>query len=106
MLDYSGDATGKTLLADLREGKLTLPLVLTVAKHPELVAPLRRIYAGDREPVAAISRAVVESGACEEVRMRAHACTQAAVDALSELPLSAARTLLEKVAEQLVARLA
>jgi octaprenyl-diphosphate synthase len=106
VLDYSGEQTGKTLLADLREGKLTLPLVLAVARMPALVEPLRRIYAGDREPVQAVSRAVVESGACEEVRRRASAYTQRAVEDLSLVAAGPARVLLEHVAQELAARAA
>jgi octaprenyl-diphosphate synthase len=104
VLDYSGENTGKTLLADLRDGKLTLPLVLTVAKRPELVHPLRRIYAGDQEPVEQVSRAVVESDACSEVRRRATACTRQAIDALRLVPPSPARGVLEHVAGELAAR--
>ncbi|HEX3775478.1 MAG TPA: polyprenyl synthetase family protein, partial [Polyangiaceae bacterium] len=106
VLDYSGADTGKTLFSDLREGKLTLPLVLAVARMPELVQPLKRIYAGDREPVALVSRAVVESGACDEVRRRASEHTHAAVDALARVKPGPARVLLEAVAEQLAARAA
>jgi len=106
VLDYSGADTGKTLLTDLREGKLTLPLVLAVARMPELVQPLKRIYAGDREPVTLVSRAVVESGACDEVRRRASAHTRSAVDALRSVQPGPARVLLESVAEQLAARAA
>jgi len=106
VLDYSGANTGKTLLTDLREGKLTLPLVLAVARMPELVQPLKRIYAGDREPVTLVSRAVVESGACEEVRRRASDHTRSAVEALSSVQPGPARILLESVAQQLAARAA
>ena len=106
VLDYSGANTGKTLLTDLREGKLTLPLVLAVARMPELVQPLKRIYAGDREPVTLVSRAVVESGACDEVRRRASAHTRSAVEALSAVKPGPARILLESVAQQLAARAA
>lgn len=106
VLDYSGEQTGKTLLNDLREGKLTLPLVLAVARMPELVHALRRIYAGDREPVQAVSRAVVESGACDEVRRRASVYTQEAVEDLSSVAAGPARVLLEHVAHELAARAA
>jgi octaprenyl-diphosphate synthase len=106
VLDYSGADTGKTLLTDLREGKLTLPLVLAVARMPELVQPLKRIYAGDFEPVSAVSRAVVESGACEEVRRRASDHTRSAVEALHSVQPGPARVLLESVAKQLAARAA
>ena len=106
VLDYSGSNTGKTLLTDLREGKLTLPLVLAVARMPELVHPLKRIYAGDGESVTLVSRAVVESGACEEVRRRASDHTRSAVEALRSVQPGPARGLLESVARQLAARAA
>ncbi|HYP87627.1 MAG TPA: polyprenyl synthetase family protein [Polyangiaceae bacterium] len=106
VLDYSGEQTGKTLLADLREGKLTLPLVLAVARRPELAQALRRIHAGDREPVQLVSRAVIETGACDEVRRRAGEYTQTAVEALSSLMPGPARVLLENVASELARRAA
>lgn len=106
VLDYSGDQTGKTLLADLREGKLTLPLVLAVARRPELAQALRRIHAGDREPVHFVSQAVIETGACDEVRRRASKYTQTAVEALSSVVPGPARVLLENVAEELARRAA
>jgi len=106
LLDYSGDQTGKSLLADLRDGKLTLPLVLAVARRPELAQALRRIHAGDREPVALVSRAVIETGACEEVRRRAGQYTRTAVEALSSVVPGPARVLLENVAQELARRAA
>ena len=104
VLDYTGEGAGKTLFADLRDGKLTLPLVLAVAKDPDLSAPLARIFAGDRDPVASVSRAVVESGACGEVRRRAYEHTKKAVAALDAVSSSPARALLTGVAEALAAR--
>jgi octaprenyl-diphosphate synthase len=106
VLDYSGEQTGKSLLADLREGKLTLPLVLAVARRPELAQALRRIHAGDREPVQLVSQAVIETGACDEVRRRASKYTQGAVEALSSIVPGPARVLLENVAEELARRAA
>jgi len=105
-LDYAGEHTGKTLLADLREGKLTLPLVLTVAERPDLVEPLLKIHAGDSAPVAEVSRAVVESGACQVVRERAERHTRAAVEALEGIALGPARSLLVAVAHELGRRAA
>jgi octaprenyl-diphosphate synthase len=104
VIDYSGADSGKTLLSDLREGKLTLPLVLAVADRPELGAPLKRIFAGDREPVAFVSRAVIDSGACDEVRRRAREHTDRALGALEAVQRSPARSLLESVASELAAR--
>jgi octaprenyl-diphosphate synthase len=106
VLDYSGEQTGKSLLADLREGKLTLPLVLAVARRPELAHSLRRIHAGDREPIPFVSQAVIDTGACEEVRRRASKYTQTAVEALSSIVPGPARVLLENVAEELARRAA
>jgi octaprenyl-diphosphate synthase len=104
VIDYRGEASGKTLFTDLKEGKLTLPLVLAAAKNPDLGQPLRRIFSGDREPVSLVSRLVIESGACDEVRSRARAHTERAVRALDALPKSPARSLLASVADELSAR--
>ncbi|NLE87884.1 MAG: polyprenyl synthetase family protein [Myxococcales bacterium] len=104
VIDYQGEATGKTLFADLGEGKLTLPLVLAVAAVPGLDEDVRRVHGGDRSLVASISRRVIESGACEEVRRRARQFTTKAIDALRPIEESPARRLLEVVAHQLAAR--
>ncbi len=105
-LDYDGEDTGKTLLADLGEGKLTLPLVLTVERQPALRRALERVHAGERAPelLAQIARAVRAEGACDEVRRRARQRSRAATEALGALPASPARRLLEAVAEQLTTR--
>lgn len=104
VLDYSGEDTGKSLFADLAEGKLTLPLVLAIEKDPALCTLVARIHAGDRGPVAEVSRAVVQSGACDEVRRSAVEHTSRAVAALAELPGSSARSWLEGVAHELARR--
>lgn len=106
VLDYSGQQTGKTLLADLAEGKLTLPLVLAVAARPELAKSLERIHAGDRAPVESVGEQVVQSGVCEIVRQRAREHTDLALQALAPIPGSAAKGLLGDVAQQLAARVA
>jgi len=106
VLDYTAEASGKTLFADLRQGKLTLPLVLTAAQDPALMAPLRRIFAGDQEPVAHVSRVVAQSGACDEVRRRAREHTARAIGALETVANSPARSLLASVAGELAARAA
>ena len=69
-------------------------------------APLGRIFAGDREPIAAVSRTVIECGACDEVRSRARAHTRRAIDALEAVAKSPARSLLESVAGELAERAA
>jgi len=104
VLDYSGQNTGKNLLADLKEGKLTLPLVLAVARDPSLVEPLTRVHAGDQEPVERLKQAVLKSGVCAEVYRRAKEYTRRAVGALDVVRETPPRALLIAVAEELATR--
>lgn len=104
VLDYDGGATGKTSLADLREGKLTLPLVLAVEIHPELLPAVRKIHAGDFEPIHLLARKVVASGACEVVRRRALAVTERAIETLRPVVGTPSKDLLVNVARELAAR--
>lgn len=106
VIDYTGRDTGKQLFADLLEGKVTLPLVLAIEREPELARRVAEIHAGDASLVAEVSRRVIASGACEEVRRRAVAHTEKARAALTRIPLSPARQLLEIVALEMTARLA
>ena len=78
--------------------------MLAVLRRPELVEPLARIHAGDEQPVAFVSRAVIDSGACDEARRRARHHTEAAVEALRGLEPTRARDLLESAAWHLAAR--
>jgi octaprenyl-diphosphate synthase len=104
LLDYAGDGTGKTMFADLRQGKLTLPLVLAVHDNAELLRPLERIRAGDQSAVATLRQQVVDSGACQRVADRALGYTSRATEYLDQLPASPARALLRSVAQQLADR--
>ena len=104
VLDFVGTSTGKTSLADLRDGKLTLPLVLAVQRYPDLTEDLLRIHAGDLARINAVAARVVESGACDDVRAQAKSLTCEATAALRTLGESPALKLLEGVAEDLVAR--
>jgi octaprenyl-diphosphate synthase len=104
LLDYAGEGTGKTMFADLRQGKLTLPLVLAVQEQPGLLEVLRKIRAGDQTLVGGLRQAVIASGACQRVGARAFGHTTRANEYLSQLPTSPARTLLSAVAQQLAER--
>lgn len=113
VLDFEGTptATGKSLLADLKEGKITLPLALTLRQHPELrpaVAAVRGATLAGQEPeaeaVAAIVTAVRQSGALATARAVAAARLQQAQDALNQLPESAQREALRAIADALATR--
>jgi len=104
LLDYAGDQTGKTMSADLRQGKLTLPLVLAVEQEPELFGWLQQIRAGDLSRVSTLRQRVVASRARDRVVEKALGYTTRATEYLEQLPQSPARTLLRAVAEQLAAR--
>jgi octaprenyl-diphosphate synthase len=104
VLDYSGTKTGKTLCADLREGKVTLPLVLAAAEDPSLEQVVARAHAGEDEVMQEIRQRVLQSGACEQVKRRAQVQTEKAIAALSAVEDSPAKSLLVQVAQQLAAR--
>lgn len=104
VIDYQGGESGKTLFADLLEGKLTLPLVLAIEKDADLKPLVARIHAGDESVVEEVSRRVIASGSCDEVRERAHKRTDAAIDSLRRLPDSPSRQLLEVVARAMTKR--
>ena len=72
VLDYDGDprATGKALLGDLLEGKLTLPLIRALAARPALLDDVEAVRAGDARAAARVAEAVRASGV---VRRRARA---------------------------------
>jgi octaprenyl-diphosphate synthase len=106
VIDYEGNQSGKTLLADLMEGKLTLPLVLAVQKDPTLSDLVAQIHAGDSSSIDEVSRRVLKSGSCEEVRARALDHTEKAVEALSQIQDSPAKGLMAVVAREMTRRVA
>jgi octaprenyl-diphosphate synthase len=105
-LDYAGDSveTGKLLLGDLLEGKVTLPLVLALTRAPDLSMLLTRARAGERAAAEELGAAVRSSGVCEDVRRRAASETERALAALTEVRPSPARDMLRIVALELTSR--
>lgn len=104
VLDYASDSTGKTALADLRDGKMTLPLVLALERIPELIEPVRAIHRGDDAVLADVRARVVGCGACDEVRRIASAHTERALEVIQRVPRSAPREMLEGVVADLTHR--
>jgi octaprenyl-diphosphate synthase len=108
VLDYAGDpgATGKALLGDLVEGKLTLPLLRTMIARPSLRSDVDAVRAGDVEAAVRVAAAVRESGACDDVRLRAREETDLALAALETVPRSVPRDVLGAIASELASRAA
>jgi octaprenyl-diphosphate synthase len=106
LLDYDGDPgiTGKALHNDLREGKLTLPLILALEKDPGLHSDLHAARELDMAAAARLVAAVHALRTGEEVRRLANAETDKALAALALLPVSSARDLLGAIALELTAR--
>ncbi|HEY1955515.1 MAG TPA: polyprenyl synthetase family protein [Polyangiaceae bacterium] len=105
-LDYRGDParTGKRLLGDLREGKLTLPLLVALRGRPDLEAALGRAREGDDAAAGELLDAVLASGGIDEARAHAAAHAGRAQSALASLPPSRARDLLAALATELTSR--
>lgn len=105
LLDLAGDplATGKALFTDLREGKLTYPLIVAQAREPALTPLIRRVLEGAPRTgeVLAILERTGSLSACRTLALE-HAAR--AKDALAELPASRARDALFTVADATVDR--
>jgi octaprenyl-diphosphate synthase len=106
VLDYAGESsdTGKALLSDLSEGKVTLPLALALSRDPGLGTLLARAREGERDASIELGRAVVSMNVCDEVRLRAEKETERALAALSEVRPSPAREMLRLLAIELTTR--
>ncbi|WP_394820569.1 polyprenyl synthetase family protein [Pendulispora albinea] len=107
-LDYAGDPelTGKTLLADLHEGKVTLPLIRAISGGFAQPADVERARGGDGDTSLRLAVAVRSSGACDAVREIAREHTAQALAALaSAAPPTMARELLGAVARELTGRI-
>ncbi|APR78397.1 Octaprenyl diphosphate synthase [Minicystis rosea] len=105
LLDFAGDpaATGKALLTDLREGKMTYPLILAMERDPSLAPDLERSCASedaevDPELAAHVARAMARAGVTDDCLELATKLCREAIKSLSVVPTGRARTSLESVA--------
>lgn len=99
-LDYA-EGTGKDALADLREGKITFPLVVALEHQPDLRARLEVLLAQDlvaSDELASIAGVVRASGALAATRGLAEEHVHKALAVLEELPAGPARDALVTVA--------
>ena len=101
-LDFAdGGGTGKDPLADLREGKITYPVVVALERDPGLLARLEELLAQPeprRDELAAIAAAVRATGALAATRTLAEDHVERALAVLEELPAGPPRDALVTVA--------
>lgn len=108
VLDYEGKATelGKNLGDDLREGKMTLPLICTLRHCTPAQAEVIRdaIEQGNTERLDDIIQIVRSCGGLSDARRTAQAEAQRAVDAALALPVNQWSKALVQLASALLER--
>jgi geranylgeranyl pyrophosphate synthase len=104
ILDFTGDEaeTGKRPGADLRDGTVTLPLVLAMRRDPSI----RDMVDGglSEEGVAEVCRRVVLSGTLDETRAQGEAFVMRAKEVLTEAAAELQTAPLELIAEATLER--
>ena len=107
-LDYDGDAQemGKNIGDDLREGKMTLPLIIAMQRGDEAQKALlkRVIEQGSTDELDAVVRVVRATDAMAATRAAAAAQARLAMDAISGLPDNFHTEALLQLAAQLLER--
>ncbi|HEX6836105.1 MAG TPA: polyprenyl synthetase family protein [Polyangia bacterium] len=108
VLDVEGDprALGKSVLSDVREGKLTLPVLFALEREPSLRALLDACVAADADDAGDVAAAVARTGSAQAARERAREETARAVAALESLPQTPWSEALRYIAHELCARVA
>ncbi|MDB5884977.1 MAG: Trans-hexaprenyltranstransferase [Polaromonas sp.] len=108
VLDYDGDVLemGKNLGDDLREGKVTLPLIIAMQRGTDAERQTIReaIETGGTLHMARIIAIVQQTGALQATRDAAAEEAQRALNALQTLPRNPYSHALEQLASQLLAR--
>ncbi|WP_310566561.1 polyprenyl synthetase family protein [Hydrogenophaga sp.] len=108
VLDYEGDAEllGKNLGDDLREGKVTLPVICALRQGTEAQNTLIRqaIEHGDVAHLDEILNIIRQTGALDMARQSAMAEAQRAIDAAQQLPANRYREALLQLAAGLQER--
>lgn len=100
-IDYASTGeTGKDPLADLREGKVTFPLVVALERDPALAPRLEAALSDEpsRDELVSIANAVRATGALTATRALAEEHVNRALAVLEELPAGGGRDALQTVA--------
>ena len=109
VLDFSltSEATGKSVLSDLAQGKMTWPLIIASEREPGLAERINRSLSGtglDSAELTQIAVTICNTGALEATRQQARLEADRAKSVLSALPKSRARSAIEAVITALVRR--
>src|SRR5438105_5841876 len=108
LLDFEADAAtlGKAVLADVAEGKPSVPLAIALKRLPPLRAEMAELLRGEatEERRRAFAVRLGRTGALGAARRMAEKERDAALAALEELPPSGTRELMAQVARVLLAR--
>jgi heptaprenyl diphosphate synthase len=106
ILDYESDGQtmGKPVGNDLKEGLLTLPLILALRKEGASLRPLLTKERLDDAAITFILKTVADSGALDEARLIAASFTERARREIGRLPACPARDDLVAITESLLTR--
>ena len=101
LLDYSTNATGKARAIDIKEKKLTLPLIYTLSKvssgDKKRIMKTIRKHNTDKRRVEEVIQKVVEAGGLDYAEEAMNKYRDTALDMLADLPASDARASLEEL---------
>jgi octaprenyl-diphosphate synthase len=109
LLDFTSDSTklGKPVLNDLREGKVTLPLIRLLRKHPQFASLVRAAMeepAGETRLAKQVLASLGEYGELDHAREEAYAYAARAQEALTIFPDNRYRRALSDIAQFIVER--
>jgi geranylgeranyl pyrophosphate synthase/acyl-CoA synthetase (AMP-forming)/AMP-acid ligase II len=115
ILDLSGDpdVTGKDAFADLRQGKVTWPVIIACEREPDLRQHVAAIAAAGEDDadgdvvagrLAALLAGIDETRALAATRTQAEAYAGASLAALGTLPAGPARAALEALVDAAIER--
>jgi octaprenyl-diphosphate synthase len=109
LLDFTSDSTklGKPVLSDLREGKVTLPLIRLLKKEPQFASLVRAAMeepAGETKLARQALALLDEYGELEKARDEAYAYAARAQEALTIFPDNRYRRALNEIAQFIVER--
>ena len=110
LLDFTGHPAelGKPIMTDLREGRITLPVIYALRRleEPDRKELAARVASRDRDlgTIQRVHAAVLSSGAISEALAKAEEFTVRAKAVLSEIPPSAAAQSLARLADFVLQR--